>query len=113
MKKFSFVRGDTFPFKVKINAEATITKDNISTLFVTCRKAPSKKSPVLFQKTLDDIEISDNYIHIVFEPKDTEELEYGVYCFDLELTTKEGYKKTKYGEFEITNETTITEKVGG
>lgn len=109
----SFIRGDTFAFKVKIKSETTITKEDIDTLFVTCRRMASEFSPILFQKTLDDVEISDNYIHIVFKPEDTENLEYGKYCFDIELTLKNGVRATKFATFTLDKETTIAKKAGG
>ena len=111
-ENISFIRGDTFPFKVKIHSKTTITKEDIDTLFVTCRKIASEVSPILFQKTLDDVEISDNYIHITFKPEDTENLEYEKYCFDVELTLKNGVRKTKFATFTLDNETTIAKKVG-
>lgn len=105
----NFHRGDTMPFRVKIiNTDGSnISVNEIDTLFVTCRKKPNKKSPILFQKNLQDINIDGKYAHIVFKPEDTEQLVYGEYCFDIEITLKNGYRKTEFFEFELDKETTI------
>lgn len=108
-KDLDFHRGDTMPFKVKlINKNGdSINENDIDTLFVTCRQLPSKTSPILFQKQLSDITIEGKYIHITFNPEDTENLDYGTYYFDIEITLNSGYRKTKLYEFELTEETTI------
>ena len=111
MKDISFTRGDTFAFKIKMNSEKIITKEDIDTLFVTCRETASDLSPVLFQKTLNDVVIENNYIHIQFNPEDTQHLPYGDYCFDVELTIGTT-KKTKFQTFKLDKETTIAKKDG-
>ena len=108
----SFVRGDTFPFKFKLTMkdETIIKKEDIDTLFVTIRKYANKSSPIIFEKTLDDVEIDEEgYGHVKFNPEDTEELIYGSYFFDIEITLTNGYRKTKTCQFTLTKETTIHE----
>lgn len=107
-----FIRGDTFAFKflIKLTNKAIITKEDIETLFITTRKIARKSSEVIFQKTLDDVEIdAEGYCHVKFNPKDTENLSYGSYFFDVEITTTSGYRKSKLFQFTITKETTIHE----
>lgn len=106
-----FVRGDTQPLKFKI-----IKKDGtqplmeeIQTLIMTCRKTNNLNSKILFQKTKDDFNINNEYFHIVINPEDTQELDYGLYNFDIECTLTNGYKKTLKATFEITEEDTIYE----
>ena len=104
-----FHRGDTMPFMVKIinkNGDA-ISVNDIDTLILTCRKLPTKSSPILFQKTLQDFTLEGKYAHISFEPEDTETLIYGTYYFDIEITLKSGYRKSRLYEFELEKETTI------
>ena len=52
-----FVRGDTFAFKFKLTIQdkVAIQKEDIDTLFITCRRYASKEFPVVFEKTLDII----------------------------------------------------------
>lgn len=105
-----FIRGDTFAFKfpIKLANKAIITKNDIYTLFITARKYTTETSPILFQKTLDDVEIdTDGYCHVKINPEDTEKLTYRLYYFDVEITLKNGYRKSKLFEFKLTQETTI------
>ena len=104
-----YVRGDTQPFKFKI-----IDKDgndvaisDIETLFITCRKEPSVLSPILFQKTLRDVTVSDGYYHATFTPQETQSLCLGKYYFDIEVTLKNGYRKSRLSTIDLTAETTI------
>ena len=80
-----FVRGDSQPFKFRIvDREGNdVDVSHIETLFITCRKQPERTSPIIFQKTLQDIAFSDGYFHAEFLPTDTEDLEYGKYYFDI------------------------------
>ena len=108
----SFVRGDTLPFKFRIRLKdgTPIQKEDIDTLYITVRKRATKDSPVIFRKKLEDIEIDEEgYCHAIFNPEDTEELIYGSYFFDREVTLKNNYRKTKLDKFEVTSETTIHE----
>ena len=111
MNNLKFKRGDTFAFKSKLKLKSgqQITKEDISELYVTAREGFDEIFPIIFQKTLDDVEISDGYVHIRFEPEDTENLYYTTYCFDLEITLKGEKKnrKTKSGQFTLLDETTI------
>lgn len=107
-----FVRGDTFAFKFLLTTKdgIAIKKEDIDTLFITARKYANKESPIIIQKKLEDVEIdSDGYCHTKFEPKNTEELIYGSYFFDIEVTLKSGFRKTKLFQFKINKETTIHE----
>lgn len=104
-----FTRGDTFAFKTQITFEdgTPITKEDIKTLFITCKLQPEEYSNIIFQKKLEDVTIdSDGYCHVVFDPKDTETLFYGKYFFDIEVTLKSGYRKTSLNSFKLTKETT-------
>ena len=110
-----FVRGDTFAFKFLLTMQdgTAVKKEDIDTLFITCRKFASKESPIIFKKTLEDVEIdTDGYCHAIFNPEDTQELIYDSYFFDIEVTLKGGFRKTKLFQFKITKETTIHESGG-
>ena len=104
-----FVRGDSFPFYFGLNHKdgTPVTMSEIDTLFITCRIKPDSAFPVLFKKTKDDVTLDEQgNCHVLFEPKDTEELEYGFYCFDIEVTLMNGYRKTALHEFNLTKEST-------
>lgn len=107
MANFSFIRGDTFLFKFKIldKNKNDITKDDISTLILTCRK--EKNDVVVFTKKIDDFTIDDDgYFHGEFKPEDTEKLDYGKYYFDIEVTLTTGQRKTQMHSFTLEKEAT-------
>lgn len=105
---FNFVRGDTFAFKFLIKTEESpINTNDIDTLYITCKKGTDNISETIFQKNLEDVTIENGYCHVVFEPKDTQKLNYGRYYFDIEITLKSGYRKTKLYTFTLTEETTL------
>lgn len=109
---FNLTRGDTLPFKTKISlSEGTpIKTQDIDTLLITGRKKTLIKSPIIFQKTLEDVTIDEEgYCHAVIEPEDTQELSYGSYYFDIEITLNTGYRKSRLYQFKIIEETTIHE----
>lgn len=109
------VRGDTFAskFLIRFKDERNVEKSDIETLFITFKNVPEKNSEYIFQKTLDDVEISDGYCHFIFEPNDTEYLEYKKYYFDTSVTLKNGVRKTKTYSITLTKKTTDYNKESG
>ena len=104
-----FTRGDTqsLKFLITLKDNTPVKFEDIGTLFITCKKSIYSNENI-FQKTLEDVELDeDGYIHVIFKPDDTESLEYGKYVFDIEITTKAGYRKTKLFEFTLAGETTF------
>lgn len=104
-----FVRGDTFLFKflLKFKDETVVKSEDIDNLFITFKTSVYSKK-YIFQKTLDDVKIDEEgYVHVTFEPEDTENLEYGKYVFDVEVTLKNGYRKSKLFEINLAGETTF------
>ena len=109
-KNHEFVRGDSFCFKIKLldADKQPIIADKISELFVTFRKYTNDDSPIIFQKNLEDVTIDEyGYCHVAFNPEDTQDLPYGEYYFDMEVTLNSGYRKSRLYEIELTKETTI------
>lgn len=105
-----FVRGDTCLFKVKLitNGEGIIELKDIDTIFITCRQKTTKDSNTLFIKTMEDMVLDEyGYLHCKFDPSDTENLYYGDYYFDIEVTLTNGIRKTVLHKFTLTQETTI------
>ena len=108
----SFVRGDTFAFKVNVSLynKTILTSDDVESIFITVRKEPTSLCEIIFQKTIDNIIFEDGYINCTFLPQDTQNLPYGKYYFDIEITLKNGYRKSKLYNFTRTEETTIHEE---
>ena len=81
-------RGDTAILNLSIqNADGTpyeITSDD--TILLTVKKNKTAKA-IIIQKA-----VADNRITIT--PKETESLEYGPYCYDVELRRTDGFVAT-------------------
>lgn len=105
-----FIRGDTFYFSTLLSYsdKTPVLLNDIETIFVTCRKYPNINFPIIFQKTLEDVTLDEQgVLHIAFEKEDTEDLDYGQYFFDIEVTLKSGYRKSVLKTFTLKQETTI------
>lgn len=111
-----FVRGDSFYFRILLKDidNKPINNNHIKELFITFRKYANNDSPILFQKNINDVSIDDlGYCHVAFLPEDTQDLSYGKYYFDMEVTLNNGYRKSRLYEIELTKETTIHRTGGG
>lgn len=110
---YKLIRGDTFAFKlpVKLKNKATLKQETVDTIYITARKDTREDADAIFQKSIEDIHIDDEgYCHAMFKPEDTENLDYGFYIFDIEITLKSGYRKSKVCKLELTKEATIHRK---
>lgn len=108
---FKFVRGDTQGFVVKATfIDGTpIQQIDIKDILITCRQFPYKSSNIIFQKGINGVKVDNDGLHFTIEPKDTENLEYGEYAFDIQVTTTNDIVKTSFAHFILTDETTINE----
>lgn len=109
-----FIRGDTFAFKFLIKRKdgTVINLNDIASLYITI-KTSIYSNEIILKKTLDDVEVDENgYVHVVFKPSDTENLDYNKYIGDIEITLTNEYRKTKVFEMELMGETTF-HKNGG
>lgn len=81
------VRGESFPIEFSLKDESG-ESIQATEIVVTCRKAPSKDSKILFQKKLSENEITyDNGIYTFnIEEDDTKDLEYGSYGYDIKVS---------------------------
>ena len=108
-KNLKFIRGDSCPLKFQIqDVEGnTVLKENLISLYLTCRKTNSKYSEKIFQKDINDFNYENDYYFINIEPEDTRELPYDTYNFDIQATFNDGEVQTLKSEFTITDEDTI------
>lgn len=104
-------RADQFPvsFKIKNKHDKTYITA-VDDMFITFRETPFETSPILFQKTLEDISFDPetNKWRFLIKREDTKDLPYGEYGFDIEITIGE-LIKTKTGTLTITDEYTMEE----
>ena len=116
MADISFARGDlyVFPFAVYIDGE--MYTEPLTSIYFTVKKHYFDKEAV-FQKKLSDgtiIENGDGSYTIRIEPEDTEELNFGVYDYDIQVTKVDEFdllifKQTFTGKIELTSESTHKE----
>lgn len=108
---FEFSRGDTKIFKFKLqdmNGKNIVLSDT-DKLYLTAKTSASSKK-VSFQKTLDNgISLKDDgYYYVTIDSKDTANLNYGTYGYDIELKTASGIVKTLViGSITLTEEYTF------
>ena len=63
---------------------------------------------IQFQKDMAQIETNEDGLYcFTIKPEDTETLDYGEYSFDVEVTLKNGYRKTKVDILVLEPETTF------
>ena len=95
------IRGDSAEFDIKAYDKETheeyVLQEGDSVIF-TVKKGP-KSANALIQKEGPFVEI---------EPEDTEDLSYGTYMYDVQLTYADGYKDTfiQNKEFKVLGEET-------
>ena len=86
---YNFKRGDTHnlrKFKITDKQGKEITLTNADKLYFTMKTSTDVSEYVLQKRIGSGIEIQeDGYYHITMESKDTKNLEYGDYFYDIEL----------------------------
>lgn len=89
-KDYEFKRGDTKvldKFRLLNTDGEVLALGANDTLYFTVKKDANSKN-VLIQKTTKDSGITledDGYYHIIIDPEDTNDLDYGDYQYDIEL----------------------------
>ena len=111
------IRGDTatlvFPITNKNNENIDI--NDISELYLTCRRNPSKVYEIIFQKKLEDFRQEEDELYRVdINKEDTETLEIEtrvgeeiILYFDIEVTLNNGSRKSKIYQLNIDKDYTI------
>ena len=109
MKVIEPIRGDTIfiVFPLVNEEDETILKEEIETMFLTARQFPSKSSPILFEKNIDDFTLDEDGYNVVIQPEDTQELEDEEIFFDIEITLKDSTRQSKVGKIDLTKDITI------
>ena len=112
MSKLEIIRGDTHNFKfLRKNKDGDIMTKKPDRLFFSVKKDYYEKECRL-QKQLDEgisYSDTDNYYRFTIEPKDTNNLDYGDYVYDIEVIEKDKVKTIAKGALKITEEVTFAE----
>ena len=109
MKEIGMIRGDTLivVFPLLDDDDKAITMDDIETLFLTARRFPRKESAVLFSKEKKDFSIVDGLYEVEILPTDTETMSLTNFFFDIEVTLKDGTRKSAVCQIDLEKDYTI------
>ena len=106
-----FCKGDTFRFKFKrVDKLGNIITEKATNLWFTI-KVDHYTDEKLIQKTLEDGGITfgeDFYYHVVINPTDTINLDYGIYVYDIKVNNNGNiYTLKKNGVLELSKRVTF------
>lgn len=111
--KLEQTRGDTrsYCFQRK-DANGNVITDTPDSLYFTVKTSFNIRAFVL-QKTLEDMTMDeDGTYHFTIEPEDTENLDYGAYAFDIQVTQDGIVATIAKGRFILTEEATWASNEG-
>lgn len=101
------IRGDTCPLKFQCKDGGGTPITTVADAVYFTVKTSYDVEAVTFQKTLEDMTFDeDGTYHFEIEPSDTEELPYGTYVYDIEITRGDTVKTISQGQLKITKEAT-------
>ena len=103
MKKIELIQGDVSPiFKFQRKySDGTVIPTQPQKMWITF-KQNSNCNESLFQKTLEDgITFEEGYYKFQLISKDTCDLNYGTYGFDIAIINEQGEKKTLLNDGEL------------
>ena len=103
----TMTRGDTLPLKfTRLDPSSHTIMDAPNAMFFTVKRSWDDKTPVI-QKSLADMTEDDGGTwHFVIDANDTENLSYGTYVFDIEVTVSGCVTTICKDELKITREAT-------
>ena len=106
-------RGDTGKFKFqRLDAEGEPITTIADEVYFTVKKN-TKTQDYIIQKTLDDMAFdNDGTYHFTIEPKDTENLKYFDYVYDIEVTQGGDVSTIAFGKFVLQDEVTFAANKG-
>lgn len=102
------VRGDTY----SIGFIAENINQELDTVYFTCRDNLSDNSNIIFQKSLDDgitltEQTTNKYSYSIrIAPEDTQELQSGIYYYDIEIGLNDDIFTIMKGKFIIEQDCT-------
>jgi len=107
MQILEIIRGDSnkFSFTRKDNEGETILQPANNVYFTV--KESWTSQDYLLQKTIEDMTFSEGKYEFTIEPEETDNLEYGMYVYDLEVIQESNKQTISRGTFKITEEATF------
>lgn len=105
---FEFPRGDTLALTFNVT---DTNKDNLvdfDEIYFTMKKSYSTQEFILQKRlTKGDIVFEEGQFNMVLSHKDTANLSYGKYVYDIQVKSEEYYKTICIGTIQLTNEATF------
>ena len=108
MNDISMTRGDTKEERFQIkDSSGTVLDLEVNEMYITFKESYDDEE-FLFQKKLStgDITKSSTYYYFTIEPEETDDLDYGVYVFDIEIIYSNKKKTIGKGNLTLTQEVT-------
>lgn len=109
IEDIEFTRGDTYAFSFqRTNINKEVITDKPLFMWFTVKPNYTTKEPTIL-KTLEEGIIYDETEHkyyVTIESKETANLSYGDYVFDIQVKTSFGIKTIKKGTLTLTEEVT-------
>lgn len=107
MSEIRFTRGDTYFFKfARVDSDGEVITTAANAVYFTVKDSFTKPRAI-FQKTLADMTFdAEGQYHVEIEPSDTEELPFGNYVYDIEITSGSYVKTIAKGDFILEKEST-------
>ena len=106
------IRGDSavIEFELTDDNDEVIPLSDIDTLILTARIHPDCE--ILFTKNKENFNLENDIYSVEILPKDTQELDFNKFYFDVEITLTDGTRGTLLGRIELIKDIT-THKSGG
>lgn len=107
MNNIDFTRGDTYAFKFRrLNADGEPIKEKTQNIWFTV-KEDYETDDIVIQKTLDDATFDlDGYYHFIISSKDTRDLRYGEFVYDIQVENSGIVQTIAKGRFILESEVT-------
>lgn len=107
MEDVEIIRGDTATLSFPINNKSgeVIQLADIETLIMTCR---NRCEEIVFEKNTENFRFEDNKYKVDLKAEDTEQINFSnPLFFDIEVTLKNGIRKTRLYELNLVKDKTI------
>lgn len=104
----SMARGDIYSFSFAVFIDDEQSSQEMDQIYFTVKKNYYDKSYLIQKRLSDNGIVSDGHgnYSVIINPEDTNNLELGVYDFDIELVKMPSIKRTFVGTLELTKEVT-------
>lgn len=105
---FEFPRGDTTPITFNVKDSNGNELTNFDEIYFTMKKNYNTGEMILQKRlTRGNITYEDGQFNLILGHKDTANLNYGKYVYDIEVKSGQYFKTICIGTIQLTNESTF------